>query len=79
MRCYKFDPAGEDRLTQWMTQNLEAGVVAVEGDVKDIEGELIRELEPPLNLTRWANPHASRIKELRRICADEARDNRERA
>ena len=71
-RCYEFDKGGEERVTAWMQEHLRVAVAA-HPDPKAIEGQLIAEGEPPLNLTGWPNPYASEIKQLRKLCADEAR------
>lgn len=73
-RCFRFDDAGEERLTAWMHAHLRVGV-ATRADPELDESELIALAEPPLNLTKWANPHASAIKALRKSCANEALRN----
>jgi len=72
---YKFLPEGEEKLTNWMTDNLEVGICSL-GDYESIEKSLISFLMPPLNLTGWDNPCRREIKALRKKCADEARTNR---
>lgn len=72
---YRFRRDGEARLTAWMTANLTRSACVSE-NAERIEGELIRRLEPLLNLTGWSNPHRNAIKRLRKQCADEARANR---
>lgn len=67
-----FDPEGEDRLTEWMQSNLMISVQP-HSDYVTIERELIRELKPTLNLTCWRNPSRRIIKTLRKVCADQAR------
>jgi hypothetical protein len=74
-RCYCFNPEGEAQLSAWMHTNLEVGVALV-GSPGAIEDELIPQLEPLLNLTKWRNPWAREIKALRKACADEARRTR---
>jgi hypothetical protein len=71
-RCYRFDDAGEDRLTDWMTRHLRVAVLAYP-DPSHVEAELVTLAQPPLNLNKWANPSAAEIKALRKACADEAR------
>ena len=71
---YKFLPEGEKRLTEWMTNNLEIGMCPIFEGYKDIEKELIILLQPPLNITGWANPLRQKIMSLRKICSDEARE-----
>jgi hypothetical protein len=70
-RCYRFDDAGEERLTAWMRSHLRVGIAAVD-DPEAVETELILLGQPPLNLTKWANPHRAEIKALRKACVDEA-------
>lgn len=70
---YCFTSDGEERLTAWMIENLEVGVCPLDIDPKAIEAQLILELTPLLCLTKWANPLARYIKELRKTCADQAR------
>jgi hypothetical protein len=72
LRCYRFQPEGEERLTQWMIENLEVSVQP-EPDYKTVEKDLIRFACPVLNLTGWDNPYRAEIKALRKRCADEAR------
>ena len=66
---------GDERLTVWMQENLEVGVHAT-GRYEDVETALVAKLRPLLNLTKWANPDAPVIKQLRKVCADEARASR---
>lgn len=69
---YRFDDAGEIRLSEWMHAHLRVAVEPV-----DVPGELEDDLTaltcPPLNLKGWPNPEAATIRELRGACADEAR------
>jgi hypothetical protein len=76
-RCYRFDDAGEDRLTKWMHRHLRVAVAA-HPEPDDIERELIACAQPPLNLTRWSNPHAVEINALRKACVEEARHDHPR-
>jgi hypothetical protein len=65
---YAFDMDGEQRLSAWILQNvLAAGITS--SSPADTEHELIRELQPPLNLTGWNNPQRNRIKAARAVCA----------
>ena len=75
-RNYKFLPDGEHRLTNWMKRNLEIGVCAIESNYESIERQLIVALKPVLNLKGWDNPYRKDIKALRKVCAEEARQNR---
>lgn len=70
---FRFKEQGEQRLIEWMKRNLAYGLFRVEeNDVRKIECRLIKELKPPLNLTEWSNPQASRLRVLRRLCRNEA-------
>lgn len=75
VRNYKFNPDGEERLTNWMENNLEIGVCPL-NDFDTIEKDLIAGLKPVLNLTGWDNPFRKEIKAMRKVCADESRKNR---
>jgi hypothetical protein len=69
---YKFERESEERLTNWMQDNLQAGFC--EGlQYRAREQELLRKIEPILNLTGWDNPHRNCIRNLRKACADEVR------
>ena len=75
MTNYKFDPAGEIRLTGWISANVRMCPVPSTNPTKT-ERELIRRLRPPLNLTNlggWKNPEKAIIKAARKQCADLAR------
>jgi hypothetical protein len=73
-RCYRFDDAGEERITAWMRSHLRVGIAAVDSP-ETVETDLILLAQPPLNLTKWANPYRAEIKALRKACADEALRN----
>ena len=75
VRCYRFTPDGDIRLTEWMRANLQVGVAAAL-DSDDLEVMLIARLQPLLNLKGWPNPDRQAIKALRKSCADEARASR---
>lgn len=72
---YRFDEAGERRLSEWMRQHLRVAVYAV-SNPPELEPELIRAAHPPLNLTGWPNPERAEIKRARKQCADAARRRR---
>lgn len=78
MRNYRFSDEGEKRFAAWMDSHLTYGLCPVGANVREIEGRLIKELKPPLNLTGWRNPQAGQLKTLRRVCCDEAWSARER-
>jgi hypothetical protein len=71
-RNYRFDDDGEAALSRWMREHLRVAVHPCT-DPDEIETDLIAAACPPLNLTKWANPHAVEIKALRRLCVEEAR------
>jgi hypothetical protein len=69
---YRFAGTGEKQLTQWMEENLEYSYEVVRMGVRSRESQLIAEMKPPLNLTKWPNPQRKMVMELRRICRNEA-------
>jgi hypothetical protein len=74
-RNYRFLADGEAKLTKWMCDHLEVGVFAWSKS-EELEKFLTKELRPLLNLKGWPNPHRDEIKQLRKVCADEARQAR---
>jgi len=72
-RNFRFEPEGEERLTEWMERNLEVGVCTLMVDFKEMELRLIKTMQPVLCLKGWKNPLSASIKAQRKICADEAR------
>ena len=72
---YRFQDAGEERLTKWMSESLEFGVLPLATEKLDkLEEELIHQEVPVLNLKgNEGNLYKKRIGELRKICRDEAR------
>lgn len=72
VRNYRFDDDGERALTRWMNGALNVSQVALDIDVAVLEKELIRSMEPPLNLTGWPNPQRALLKKLRASCKEEA-------
>ena len=70
---FRFDEAGEAQLTEWMRDNLRYAHMAVNEDIETVEADLIKSLEPSLNLKGWRNPQKPVIQELRRVCVREAR------
>lgn len=73
LRNFRFDEAGEQRLTGWMKAHLLYVHLPVREHPRSIESDMILGLEPPLNLTGWKNPQAAWIRNLRAQCAEEAR------
>lgn len=78
-RCthYRFDDAGERRLTAWIAANVRAWwTPPLYGDLGMVERSLIQLLHPVLNLADledWTNPHKRWIKYARAECACLAR------
>lgn len=71
--CYSFFGDGEQRLSEWMNQNLDHAVVELRSELRNIEKAVISEMQPPLNLTGWTNPQKRHIMDLRSVCKAEAR------
>lgn len=71
-RNYRFDDAGEQRLTDWMTEHLTVAVQPLD-EPDGVEDDLIALARAPLNLTGWPNPHALAIKAARKFCVNAAR------
>lgn len=71
VRNYRFDDAGERRLSDWMAVHLHVAVAA-HPQPEDVERDLISLACPALNLTGWDNPARVEIKRLRKVCAEEA-------
>ena len=68
----------DDALTRWMEKRLLLATWAKPRDcaaaLKEIEGELLRELLPPLNLQGVFTPWTAQVRAARAVMADEARD-----
>jgi hypothetical protein len=71
--CYSFYGDGDQRLSTWMSQNLDYAVVELNSDLRNIEKAVISEMKPPLNLTGWPNPQKRHIMDLRSACKAEAK------
>lgn len=73
---FRFTDGGERDLIDWMRDHLMGSQLVIEVDVDRCEGDLIRELMPPLNLTKlggWKNPQKATVMGARKGCADLAR------
>lgn len=68
---FRFEAAGEDRLTAWMRQHLSVSTWPTPR-YEPLERDLIQRLRPPLNLEK-GNPKNEVVRSLRKLCADEAR------
>jgi hypothetical protein len=77
-RYYKFDAIGEERLTDWMKENLGLSFFAYDKtptEIESLEVELIQLAVPILNLkNNPANRWSSEIKALRSVCAQLAQN-----
>jgi hypothetical protein len=73
---YRFDTEGEKRLTHWMRRHLSVAHLGLpEGtDANaEIDGALLRQFDPPLNLSGTSSPFRRLLVELRSACRDDAR------
>ena len=77
VRNFRFAGEGERQLSTWMRKNLEYAVFPFNGEVRQLEAEIVKACCPPLNLTGWRNPQGRAIRRLRGLCRDEARRLRE--
>lgn len=69
---YLFVQDGEIILSRWMRANLLASTIPTQGDLAQLETQLISELQPPLNLTGWDNPQAAILQKFRDMCVSNA-------
>lgn len=67
--------ADDDKLTAWMNQNLRIAVWPHENadDLDSMETQVLRELQPPLNLNKVSTPWRRQVKDARKLLADQAR------
>ena len=72
VRNFRFRDSDEKKLTEWMRDHLVYSYVAVEGDVRGVERNVIAALRPPLNLTGCRNPYQSELRVRRKDCRLEA-------
>lgn len=77
---YVFAGDGEQILTDWLDRYAKFSYVEVpptaldeEYSLSDVETALIQRLKPPLNLTKWDNPAASRLGRARKNAAQIAK------
>jgi hypothetical protein len=71
---YVLEPSSDGKLTAWMVDSLEIGYCPMPSEsVREVEARQIEAERPLLCLQDWPNPHRSRLLDLRKICADEAR------
>jgi hypothetical protein len=80
---YKFDEEGEERLTEWMRENLTMGYWTSEypltkEHLRKQEEKVIIQLKPTLDLdkrTKKFNPFAEKLDRLREECRNEVKRN----
>jgi hypothetical protein len=70
---FHFIQDGEIILSRWMRANLLASTIPAEGDLAQLEAQLITEHQPPLNLTGWDNPQAAILQKFRGMCVNHAK------
>lgn len=74
---YGLSAAHDGALTRWMKERLEIAVWGKPVDcafsLGEIEGALLRELQPPLNLRDVVTPWTLQVKAARAVMAEEAR------
>lgn len=78
---FKFDETSEERLTQWMMQNIAMTYYEFDGEkdeLDSLETNIIQSLIPPLNIDHKnpENPYATDIKRLRKNCASIANESK---
>jgi hypothetical protein len=69
---YRFIQDGEIILSRWMRANLLASTIPAEGDLAQLEAQVITEHQPPLNLAGWDNPQAAILQKFRGVCVNHA-------
>ncbi len=77
---YRFDDKGESRLTKWMIKNLSESFCVTSNSKKTretIEKKVIACLpkKPILNLKKIKHEHIKQIREMRKVCREEAKRN----
>tara|TARA_R110001606_G_scaffold76871_2_gene177738 strand:- start:39 stop:449 length:411 start_codon:yes stop_codon:yes gene_type:complete len=66
---FAFTADSEVRLSDWMAKALHVAQLPLACDTAQARSLLVRELEPPLNLSGWRNPQRNHILSARRACA----------
>jgi hypothetical protein len=69
---YRFIQDGEIILSRWMRANLLASTIPAEGDLAQLQAQLVVDHQPPLNLTGWDNPQAGILQKFRGVCVNHA-------
>lgn len=70
---YKFIPADQARIIDWMAQSLSVRYIEVDSDLDSLEGELIKTHCPLINLLGNPRPFAP-LQEARRHCKEVANE-----
>ena len=66
---FVFTADSEARLSDWMAKALHVAQLPLACDTAQARSLLVRQLEPPLNLSGWRNPQRNHILSARRACA----------
>lgn len=66
---FTFTAQSDARLSAWMAKALHVAQLPLGSDTARARSLLVRQLEPPLNLSGWRNPQRSHILSVRRACA----------
>ena len=81
-----FTEKGEDKLSEWMYENLEYAIYFYKENTKnrrELEQEIIRISKPPLNLNKWPkenpNPQRRNIMKTRGHCMKEAKQSEDQS
>jgi GIY-YIG catalytic domain len=72
---YALEPAGDERLTQWMHVRLRmaAWPIPIGEDLASVEVAVLKALQPPLNLKDVRTPWTDLVRQARRSMAENAR------
>lgn len=73
--CYGLSPDDDQKLTEWMTARLGLAVWVTDGTrpLADVERDVLRLLNPPINIAGVTHRWQSRLQAQRRVMADQAR------
>lgn len=80
---FMFGEQGEEKLSQWMNENLKLGYCSTKNqlsrdELKNLEEQVVMRLQPTLDLdraTKKYNPLADKLDGLRKICREEVKNN----
>jgi hypothetical protein len=73
--CYGLEQSGDERLSQWMRERLSLATWAcpLGTHLMVVEGNIMRALGPPLNLTGVEQPWKRQVKDARKVLTAEAK------